>query len=285
MQEMIIGIVVRGLVAKGLLFLVSTSVFAWTVTDQEVRLPEEKPVSMSATAAELTHVSVEKIPEAGEISEAEKLGSAKKGDKESGVYFQKNRSSLTLDEQANYDYQYALKQFDKGDTLQAEQLLINTLHKKPEHHTSRVELATLYLKRDNLIEAENVLLEGLRIDENHPDFLKLLAMVHDKKEEPDKALSLLVRVKDSRRHDKNYIAFLGHVYQQTGQYGLARQQYFRLLRAEPQNPLWLLGVSIALDAEGQRDAALEGYQQLSAEGRVDPKILRYVQERIKVLKG
>ena len=48
-----------------------------------------------------------------------------------------------------------------------------------------------------------------------------MAVIHDKREEPDKALILLMKVKDSRRQDKNYIAFLGHIYQQTGRFALA----------------------------------------------------------------
>lgn len=263
-------IVVRVLIVKGLLILFSSGALAWTVSDSVVEMPQGGHESVKQS-----------VPVS---SEKENKGE-KRIVKDGVAIFEKTRSTLTAEEQAATDYEYALEHFGAGDNSEAEKVLIKALNHKPNHHASRIELATLYLKKERLEEAEQVLQEGLRIDENHPDFLKLMAILHDKREEPEKALTLLVKVKDSKRHDKNYVAFLGHIYQQTGQYSLARQQYFRLLQSEPKNPIWLLGVSIALDAEGQRDAALEGYYQLKKEGKIDPKILKYVQDRIKILKG
>lgn len=266
---------------------------AWTVSDNVVEIEEKTDISTAqSTAASMTNKTNLEEKEKEKDSAKEESVIFKKiktqlsendSDKPGRPVFQKTTSSLNEEEQAAYDYSHAVKQFDLGETFQAERVLINALNSKPDHHVSRKELATLYLKREQLIEAEHILQEGLRLDENNADFLKLMAVIHDKRSEPDKALGLLVKVKDSKQ-DKNYFAFLGHIYQQTGQYGLARQQYFRLLQLEPRNPTWLLGVSIALDAEGKKSAALEGYQQLINEGRMDPKVLEYVQDRIRVLK-
>lgn len=198
--------------------------------------------------------------------------------------FEKPEMSLTIGEKASADYKQALKHRDNGEFLQAEKLLKTVLLQIPTHHAARAELATLHLKRNQLDESEMLLSEGLRFDENNPDFLRLMAVIYDKREEPDKALALLVKIKDSRK-DKNYVAFLGHVYQQTGRFALARQQYYRLLQEEPDNPLWLLGVSLALDAEGQKEDALEGYKKIIGNGNMDPQVLQYVQTRILALKG
>lgn len=254
---MITNSIVKSLV--GSLVLLAATAEAWTVSEWELD----------------SSVAPVKAPETAVLSLPPQHNTAQ---------FEKRETPLTTDEEASEDYRQALKYRDNGEFLQAERLLKAVLAEMPTHHAARAELTTLYLKRNQLDDTEMLLSEGLRLDENNPDFLRLMAVIYDKREEPDKALALLVKIKDSRK-DKKYVAFLGHIYQQTGRFALARQQYYRLLQEEPENPLWLLGVSLALDAEGQKEAALEGYRKITSDGNMDPHVLQYVQERIKALKG
>ncbi len=262
--------IVKGLIVSSIV-LFSLTVKAWTVSEWVIDSPQEnqsnQSVDLYTTSAKARETNMLALPP------QHKTG-----------LFEKRETTLTAEEAAVGDYRQALNHRDNGEFLQAERLLKTALTQMPTHHPTRVELATLYLKRNQLDEAEMLLSEGLRLEENNPDFLRLMAVMYDKKEEPDKALVLLVKVKDSRK-DKNYVAFLGHIYQQTGRFALARQQYYRLLQEEPENPLWLLGVSLALDAEGQKEAALEGYRKITADGSLEPHVLEYVQDRIQVLKG
>lgn len=154
-----------------------------------------------------------------------------------------------------------------------------------DEHKSRVELATLYLQQDKLEAAETLLMEGLFMDAYHPDCLRLMAFIEDRRQAPEKALELLNKVKSHHRKDAQYISFLGYIYQKTGHYDLARQQYFRLLENEPENAAWVLGLSMALEAQGQRESALEGYHRLQNKMGIDSSIVNYAKERIRVLKG
>jgi tetratricopeptide (TPR) repeat protein len=220
-----------------------------------------------------------------EEKEERKEGALEKISESDKGIFAKTNASFTLEEQATMDYHRAVEYFEKKDFIKAEAILLEVLKEAPRYYDARIALINFYLKEERLESAEMVLLEGLKLDESHPDFLRLMAMVHDRKGSPDKALALLIKVQGRYQQDRNYVAFLGYIYQQTGQYALARQQYLRLLEGEPKNSLWLLGITVALDAEGQLDAALKGYQRLVAEGNIDQNILEYVQKRIDVLKG
>jgi MSHA biogenesis protein MshN len=261
---------------------------AWTVSENVVELSGEVQVPAKIMRPKMVVpmpapvILTPAIEAKLDVEEAPVLSLQKETE---GPFFEKSEASRTHEEQARIDYHRALESLKIGEIIQAERLLVGTLNQFPTHHASRAELASIYLKENQLDDSERILQEGLKLDENNPDFLRLMAIVYDRREEPDKALSLLVKVKESRRQDKNYVAFLGHIYQQTGRYALARQQYFRLLQTEPSNPIWLLGVSVALDSEGQHDAALEGYHRLAREGNIDPIILQYVQDRINALKG
>ncbi len=272
-----INIIVKALIVKGILCIPFVA-FAWNVSEKADSHPKIiQPITSN-------------LENRDEVQEPEKYKgfrqSSKTSDTETGgALFEKKLTKLSLEERISGDYRRALELLANQEAHQAETLLINNLHQLPSHHPSRIELATHYLKNHQHDDAELILHEGLRFDESHPEYLRLMAVICDRKEEPEKALSLLMKVKDSQRQDDNYISFLGHIYQELGSYSLARQQYFKLLQRDPQNSLWLLGVSIALDSEGQRDAALEGYRRLNQEGNFEPDVRQYIKDRIQSLKG
>lgn len=270
------------------LVLWGTSVAAWTVTNKVVELPGETAVIQKTIHSEdlsqefaLGQKEEKIVLEKEVVSEKEMVIST---EKDAPVFHKKN-TELTSTEKVQGNYWRAVDCLNNQEPVEAENLLLSNLNILPKHHPSRSELATLYLKNEQLAEAEEILKTGLRLDPKETSFLKLMAVLEEKKGDPEKALGFLVKVKDYRVQDKNYVALLGHLYQETGNYGLARSQYLRLIEAEPNNPVWLLGVTVSWDAEGNRKEALAGYHRLDKGGKLDPKILSYVRERIKALKG
>jgi Flp pilus assembly protein TadD len=240
------------------------SVQAWTVDEKIIELPDMNQVKLIQSQDEVKKEAILQNKET--------------------FQFEKKLSSLTTDEQNSYEFRKAIACKNEGKQLEAEMHFVDILKLQPAHQSARVELAQIYLKTNRDFEAANLLEEGLMQAENNPDFLRLMSIVHERKNEPQKALTLLLKVPESYKQNKEYIALLGHIYQQTGRYAMARQQYFRLMQREPKNPIWLLGVSIALEAEGSKEAALEGYKKLKKEN-IDTGVLRYVEERIEKLAG
>lgn len=286
-----------------LLFVTSSQVMAWTVAENITEVPPlvlEDPLAKAEDELKIQHNVLKDIKKLTHTeSKMQKTVSVEKplGQQPPAsmnavtttngplVGFQKNPSALTEEEDAVKEHLKACDLIKRGKEGEAEIVLFTSLIKTPTHHASRAELATLYLKKEQDKEAEKVLSEGLKLAESNPQFLKLMAIIHERWGEPEKALSLLEKISEEKRYEKNTVALLGHLYQQTGRYNLARQQYAYLMQTEPKNPLWLLGLSIALESEGKREAALEGYQKLEREMRVEPDILTYIKERIECLKG
>jgi len=199
--------------------------------------------------------------------------------------FEKKAPSLEPEEIASKDFHAALKLMNSGSTFQGEQKLVSALRQHPEYKAARVQLATLYLKQDRELEAEICLKEGLEKIEDDPELLRLQAILHERKNEPGQALLCLDKMPDSVKSHKTIVALKGNLYQQVGQYKEARQQYMRLLKVEPHNVAWLLGLSIALDSEGESESAIEGYKQLRIRNGLEPDILEYVEGRLSALKG
>jgi len=262
--------------AKGLYMILSCyllifacPVQAWTVS--------EKPIEMPAGLEE----------ELGEAPAKERSSLSKTPHKDKGTEtaFEKNTVPFSDNEQAMLDYSQALEFTNQGRDDKAISLLTQTVYSYPTHVLSRTELARLYLKQNRDNEAQSVLEEGLKYTEDHPDLLKYLAICFERQNDPDNALQCLNKIPEERKYDKTTVALAAHIYQTTGHYSLARQQYFRLLQFEPKNTLWLLGLSIAFDSEGNKDAALEGYQKVKREAGIDSSLLEYVNTRIQALNG
>lgn len=247
-----------------LLGIQAFSVQAWTVEERIIEMPE---------------MNEAKLIQSQDVVRKEEASQGKEN-----FQFEKKLSSLTMDEQNSHEFRKAIAYKNEGKQFEAEMHFVDILKLQPAHQSARAELAQIFLKTNRDFEAGNLLEEGLMQSENNPEFLRLMSIVHERKNEPQKALTLLLKVPESYKQNKDYIALLGHVYQQTGRYALARQQYFRLMQREPKNPIWLLGVSIALEAEGSKEAALEGYKKLKKEN-IDTGVLKYVEERIEKLAG
>jgi MSHA biogenesis protein MshN len=258
------NLLVKVLIAKSIL-LFSCSISAWSVGSKVIELNEPTEISSEETTKDIASIA--------ENSEKTRH------------HFNKKLSKLTAKEIIDINYWRALGYLKQKDTAAAESLFISNLNQDQKHHLSRIELSALYLRNELWEEAEGFLQRGLKEDSRNPDFLRLMATLHNAKGEPEKALELLLKIKEPHVHHKAYIILLGHVYQQLGHATLARKQYFRLLQVEPNNPLWLLGVTMSLDTEGQREPALEGYRRLAKESAVEPEVLQYIRDRIAALKG
>ncbi len=204
--------------------------------------------------------------------------------KNSGV-FEKKAPTLEPEEMATQDFHAAIKLMNSGSTSQGEQKLVSALRQNPEHTQARIQLATLYLKQDRELEAEVCLQQGLQQNENDPELLRLQAMVYERQNEPEKALHCLNKMPHDAKNHKGIVALKANLFQQVGQYKDARQQYMKLLKNEPHNSAWLLGLSIALDSEGDKESAIEGYKQLQARSGLEHGVLEYVANRLNALKG
>lgn len=197
--------------------------------------------------------------------------------------FEKRPAKLENNEQAIIEYSQAQEYMNVGDDLKAVTFLERGLAKAPNQVLIRMELARLYLKLNRDLDAESLLESGLKLSPNHPELLKLSAVMFERRGEMDRALESLNKIPINKRSDIKTTAFLGHLLQLTGHYSKAREQYERLQRAEPRNPLWLLGIAVSFDAEGNKKEALENYEKLKLES-MNSKMSDYAHKRILALK-
>jgi tetratricopeptide (TPR) repeat protein len=186
---------------------------------------------------------------------------------------------LSEEERANEAYMKAKQLLHSGPSGSAENALKLILQKTPEHVYTRALLASLYLKKENYVEAEKCLKQGLSYAE-HPILLKTLAVVYEHQGKIELATALLEKVPYAHQKENTYIALSASFNYQKGDYKIAREQYIELLMREPNNPQWLLGVSMALEGEGASKAALEGFRKISQMSGLSADTMEYIQARI-----
>ena len=68
--------------------------------------------------------------------------------------------------------------------------------------------------------------------------------------------------------------------QALGDYSAAASSYRELLRHDPSQSRWWMGLAIAADADGQRDQAREAYRQAIDTRLLNSDLSQYAQQRL-----
>jgi len=199
-----------------------------------------------------------------------------------GDFFKKERP-LTQQQQVKQIASQVSVLLKEGFFKQAEVLLNKTLAQFPKQHRLRVQLGDLYLQEGRLLDAKQVLSYGLTLHHTYPGYLEAMAMVHQKMQEPEKAISLLLKVPSQFRNRSRYMTLLASAYYQSGLYEVSKQHYMQLVQHDRKNSQGWLGLALSMEAMGDLSSAVDSYQQVKRCGGLDVNVLQYVGHRIAVL--
>ena len=81
------------------------------------------------------------------------------------------------------------------------------------------------------------------------------------------------------------IGMLAFLLQKQGQYATAEHWYQLLVQRDKQNAAWWLGWAISLDSLERRVEAIRAYRTASEMGGLEPEVLDYIKERVRVLRA
>lgn len=196
---------------------------------------------------------------------------------------QKEVVPFTNKQLAEIYYAEALKLLDKGEDVKAAEVFLKILEKYPAHVEARLKLIEVYRIIGWVNEAESILEEGLRRDKENTRFLMHNASMLLEQHNPEKALSLLLKVKDQDKKQSDYKAVLAMTYHDLKLYDLAKKNYSALVRQDMQNTKWWLGLAVTMDAQGDQNGALKSFKRVKDLGGANAEVLRYVQGRISAL--
>ncbi|MNI52511.1 Beta-barrel assembly-enhancing protease [compost metagenome] len=150
----------------------------------------------------------------------------------------------------------------------------------PHNQGAREQLAGLLYGEGRLTEASQVLEEGLRLDPAQADLRLLLARVAISGGDRQKALDWLTGYQPDLAANLDYYATWAGLAQELGQPAQASELYVKLLRQQPDQGRWWLGLGVAEDGQGHRQRALDAYRNAQLHGDLGEASTRWLEQRI-----
>ncbi len=187
---------------------------------------------------------------------------------------------LTPGQKAQRDYQKVLAYVNNGNKKAAISLLESIVQSQPRYIPAREMLVTLLIQQHSYADAEQYVAEGRNIDPNYLPFVKLQARVLVEQGDNKQALSVLEQMSPPIKKEPEYYAYMAALYQRTGDNVASAQLYKQLLRLNPTNGVWWLGLGIALEGAGKRNAAIAAYERANNTPNLSPQLKGYVSQKI-----
>ncbi|MFM5510179.1 tetratricopeptide repeat protein [Aeromonas rivipollensis] len=168
----------------------------------------------------------------------------------------------------------------KGEMREAQDNYYQVLVHDPHNQGAREQLAGLLYGEGRLTEASQVLEEGLRLDPAQADLRLLLARVAISGGDRQKALDWLTGYQPDLAANLDYYATWAGLAQELGQPAQASELYVKLLRQQPDQGRWWLGLGVAEDGQGHRQRALDAYGNAQLHGDLGEASTRWLEQRI-----
>ncbi|OGT37833.1 MAG: hypothetical protein A3F12_02020 [Gammaproteobacteria bacterium RIFCSPHIGHO2_12_FULL_38_14] len=192
---------------------------------------------------------------------------------------------ISIQDKAVLLYQAALAFIAQNQTSAAIEKLRDVIQIEPTYQDARVALATLYLENNLIVDAKQLLTDGLAIQPDNLQLTLLLARALTMQGHDHAALIALGSIADIAGNNSTYIELLASIQASLGHYADAIPLYQALLHQDPSNDRWLVGLAVADEHIGQNAAALTAYQKANATGQLPLNLQSFVTDRMRALGG
>ncbi len=150
----------------------------------------------------------------------------------------------------------------------------------PNNNEIRSLLVSILIKEERLEKADDVLMAGLDRHHDHLPFIKLKANILIKQNKALAAMEFLQKhATAAAANDIEYLALLAALYQQDGDCMSAAELYNQLTKIQPQKAAWWVGLGIALEHAGKKNAAKEAYHRAYNAPEISPELKSFLDRR------
>ena len=230
-------------------------------------------------------VSRKKIPEKIQVATSEPIQLAANDvspTETSDVAVEKKLRPLDNSKLAEIAYQKGYELIASGQQSQAEKKLRHALELVSTHAKAREVLAVMYLQQQRITEAASVLQEGMKVTPAYLPFREIYARVLMAQNQLPQAIAMLSNDAPDVKTQPNYHALLAGLYQQNQQHEQAASTYLKLVKQNPQQSQWWLGMAISLEKMDKKAEAVSAYKK-ARELKLPARLMKYVNSRLQFL--
>jgi tetratricopeptide (TPR) repeat protein len=182
-------------------------------------------------------------------------------------------------------YQVAINEISNGKRYKALQDLRSILQDVPSYVVARQALVIMLQRSGQLKEAMEEVNTGIMISPNNIGLLMLKAKILLNESNAKEALKVLQVISPPLSKNVEYYSLVANLYQRVGQYDMAAQFYEQLIKTDPANSIWWMGLAIAFESSNKLNLSLKAYQQAASTGSLSPSLQIFVMSKIKQLGG
>jgi len=192
---------------------------------------------------------------------------------------------LSKDEIANQGYEEALALISQDKLNASIFKLKQVLWQAHNFVPARRTLVTLLIKQGKLPEASRYIDAGLKDTPDEVSLITLKARVLFSENRLQAALKELNHVSPQLKGNLDYYALMALIQQNLGNNTIAANLYEQLLKIEPRNANWWLGLGLSLENSNKPNMAVQAYHKALNSGGLKPGLQAYVQAKISQLSG
>jgi MSHA biogenesis protein MshN len=170
-----------------------------------------------------------------------------------------------------------------NDEEEVVRLLQEILRIAPNELRTRKQLAALLFSKEQLDYAQKVLAEGLRLAPSDSSLRLMLARIHFKLGDQTKAFSVLSQHPYEALANDELISFRAALAERIGKYPEAEQDYLVLIKRNPTEAKWWLGLGVSQDKQRLSKKAITSYQQAQSLKQLPQQVDTFVESRIQLL--
>ncbi|MEX2353008.1 MAG: tetratricopeptide repeat protein, partial [Gammaproteobacteria bacterium] len=174
--------------------------------------------------------------------------------------------------------------YARRDFRNADEAIQAILKQQPMHIQARTLYATTLINRGDIESAMQTLDGGLALNPGISEWADIYARLLVNMGRNEEAVEVLSRAMPNISHH-DYYAFYAALLQRLSRHEEASEFYRTLLKQNPDNGLWWMGLGISLDAMAYRDSARQAFESALQGQNLDYELRQYVLQQIERLSG
>ena len=190
---------------------------------------------------------------------------------------------VSLKQQADNEFRKATGLMQQGRSNEALAGFAATLQLYPAHDAARQAMAGLLAESKRNAEAEQVLLDGLKLNPKAIGLAMQLARLQVERDALQLALDNLMASLPYAAQQADYQAFVAAVLQRLGRHMDAAMYYRAALQITPNSGVWWMGLGISLQALQNSDDARAAFQRALDTHTLSSELQAFVAQRLKEL--